>query len=138
VPGSHRRHRVQESIALLGLQVVATAVHIVPRLVYSQRTNRITTRIVAQLAELGPLWVVMFGVTALMLSAALWWRHGQATAHILCGAVWVFYDANLWIGALADTPRGTVFFPITVAIIVAWHLIVATSYNDDADYPPAR
>jgi hypothetical protein len=133
-----RRRRVRESVALLVLQVVATAVHIVPRLVYSQRAGRTTTRIVAQLAELGPIWVVVFGVTALGLGAALWWRRGQAAAHILCGAVWVFYDANLWIGALADTPRGTVFFPVVVALIVVWHVILAASYDEDADYPEVR
>lgn len=125
-------------MALLVLQVVATAVHIVPRLVYAPRLIRTTTRIVAALAELGPVWVVAFGVTALGLGAALWWRRGQVTAHILCGAVWVFYDANLWIGALADTPRGTVFFPVVVAVIVAWHVIVAASYDEDADYPEVR
>ena len=110
-----RRHRTQESVALLALQVVATAVHIVPRLVYAQRQIRTTTRIVAELADLGPVWVVLFGVTALGLAASLWWRREQTTAHILCGAVWVFYDAGLWIGAkipvsfVPDEDQGYVF-----------------------------
>lgn len=133
-----RRHRTQESVALLGLQIVATAVHIVPRLVYAQRTIRTTTRIVAELADLGPVWVVLFGVTALGLGASLWWRRGEATAHILCAGVWVFYDVGLWIGALADSPRGTVFFPVVVLVIVVVHVILASSYNEDAEYLEAR
>jgi hypothetical protein len=133
VPRDRRRHRTQESAALLGLQVVATAVHIVPRLVYAQRQLRTTTRIVAALADLGPAWVVLFGVTALGLGAALWWRRGQTNAHVACGAVWVMYDMGLWLGALADTPRGTVFFPIVVLALVVVHAILAASYNEDAD-----
>jgi hypothetical protein len=129
-----RRHRTQESVVLLVLQVAAMAVHIVPRLVYASASERTTTRIVAYLAELGPLWVLAFGVTALGLGAALWWRRGLAQAHVLAAGVWVFYDVGLWIGALAEHPRGTVLFPVVVVAVIVVHVILAASYNEDGDY----
>jgi hypothetical protein len=134
MPKIRRRHRVQESVALLVLQIVATGLHVVPRLVYALPSARTTTRIVATLAELGPVWVVAFGVSALGLGAALWWRRQLASAHVMAAAVWVFYTVNLWIGALAVHPHGTVFFPIVTTLVIIFHMILAASYNEDATY----
>jgi hypothetical protein len=120
-------------VLLLG-QIVAAAVHVVPSLVYAPRQLRSTTRVVAYLADLGPAWVFAFGMTSVLLAGALWWKRGEWLAHLWCGAVWVMYCVGLWIGALGDSPRGTVLFPIVATIIVAMHVILAASYNEDAVY----
>lgn len=123
------RHRIQESVALLILQVAATALHVVPKLVYSAHP---TTRIVAYISSLGPIWVLLFGATSLMLGASLWWKGRQDYAHLACATVWVFYMVALFVGAFASSPHGTVFFPAVAAAIVGVHSILAVSYSDDA------
>jgi hypothetical protein len=140
MPGTRdrRRHRTQESLILLGLQAVATAVHIVPTLIYSPNSAHSTVRIVAYLAHLGPVWVLAFGVTALGLGASLWWQRGIWLWHLLGAAMWVAYDAGLWVGVLSSVPHGTVFFPIVALVPVATHVILAASYNEDVVYLEER
>lgn len=123
---------------MLALQVIGTAVHVVPSLVYSPAAAHSTTRIVAYLAHLGPVWVLAFGVTAVLLGADLWWSRGLWLAHLLCAAVWVAYDAGLWVGVFANHPHGTVFFPIVAVAPIAVHVILAASYNEDAAYSEGR
>lgn len=112
--------------------MTATVLHAVPRLVYAPRTGRTTTRVVAYIQDLGPLWVLAFGVTSLLLAAALLRRRGVHYGHLACATVWVIYAVALWIGALADTPHGTVFYPVVVTIVFGFHLLLAASYNEDA------
>lgn len=123
------RHRIQESVALLILQVAATALHVVPTLVYSGHP---TTRVVAYISSLGPVWVLCFGATSLTLGASLWWRGRQDYAHLACAGVWVFYAVALFVGAFAGSPHGTIFFPIVASAIVVVHTILAIGYSDDA------
>jgi hypothetical protein len=124
---------VQASLLLLGLQAVAAVLHAVPGLVYPSRTGRTTTRLVAYIQDLGPLWVLAFGVSSLLLGGLLWRGRGVHYGHLGCAAVWVMYVVALWIGALADTPHGTVFYPVVTTIVFSFHLLLAASYNEDAE-----
>jgi hypothetical protein len=108
------------------------ALHAVPGLVYASRLGRSTTRIVAYIQDLGPLWVLAFGITSLILSVALVRRRGVHYGHLACAGVWVVYAVALWIGALADKPHGTVFYPTVTTVLVAIHVILAASYNEGA------
>lgn len=125
------RYRLQSSLVLLILQLVATALHVVPSLVYPRTATRTTTRVVAEINSLGPVWVTLFGLTALMLAAALWWNRRETYAHLLCAGTWVFYSSSLWLGAFAATPHGTVFFPVVASAVAVFHTILAASYNED-------
>lgn len=128
---ARQHYRFQISAALLLLQVVATALHVVPDLVYAHASVRTTTRVVAEINSLGPVWVLLFGTSALILGAALWWGKRETYAHLACAGVWVFYAAGLWLGAFAAQPHGTVFFPIIVTAVAGLHTILAASYNED-------
>lgn len=119
------------SVILLVLQFVATGLHVVPSLVYSS-TAHPTTRIVVYISHLGPLWVLLFGVTALGMLFALRYQKGLYQTHIGCAAVWVFYSAALWLGALVASPHGTILFPVVTTALVFVHTILASSYSDDA------
>lgn len=124
-----QRHRSQLSVALLGLQIVAAVLHAFPALVYP-RGNATTTRIVVYISQLGPVWVIAFGLTALVLAGLLTTGRGLHFAHLACAAVWVMYASSLWVGALGSDPRGTVFFPCLATTMVIVHVITASSYND--------
>lgn len=125
------RHRLQVSYTLLALQVVAAAIHAVPDLVYPTRAGRTTTRIVAYIQNLGPTWVALFGVSALLLAGCLLLRRHVHYGHLASAAVWVMYATALWIGAYADLPHGTIFYPTLATVIVIIHMLLASSYNDD-------
>lgn len=127
---SPRRHRSQLSVALLVLQVVAAVLHVTPSLVYP--TRPITARIVLYISHLGPVWVLAFGLTSVALAVAYWVARYLDYAHLAAAGVWVMYSSSLWIGALAQSPRGTVLFPCVATALVAVHTIIAASYSDAA------
>jgi hypothetical protein len=130
-----RHYRLQSSVVLLVLQVAATALHVIPSLVYPPVSVRTTTRVVVAIQHLGPVWVLLFGCSSLALGAALWFGRpgrGEAYGHLFCAGVWVFYATGLWWGAFAEQPHGTVLFPVLATCVVGFHTIVAASYNEDA------
>lgn len=129
----HRQYRTPASLVLLTLQVIATGLHVVPSLVYPATTAiRTTTRVVAQISSLGPVWVLVFGVSSLLLGGAMAINRGQVHSHLICAAVWVMYSTGLWIGSLAAQPHGAVFFPVIASFVVVFHMLLAASYNEDA------
>lgn len=127
------RHRVQLSVALLVLQAVAAVLHSIPSLVYAS-ARPTTTRVVAYVSQLGPIWVLVFGLTALGLLVCLLRGHSNAlaVAHLIAGGSWVMYASSLWIGALAANPHGTVLYPCIATALAVVHSIIASSYNDTA------
>jgi hypothetical protein len=132
MPPHSRQYRTPASVVLLALQAVATGLHVVPSLVYPPANVRTTTRIVAEISSLGPVWVLVFGVSSLVMGVTLAIDRGQAHAHLICAAVWVMYATGLWIGSLAVAPHGTVLFPVVATFVVIFHMLLAASYNEDA------
>jgi hypothetical protein len=128
------RHRVHLSVALLVLQAIAAVLHAVPSLVYSTTARPTTTRVVAYVSQLGPIWVLVFGITALgLLVTMIRGRSAHlAVAHLVAAGSWVMYASSLWIGALAAEPHGTVFYPCITTAMAIVHSIIASSYNDTA------
>lgn len=123
---------------LLGLQVIAAGLHVVPSLVYPVSSVRTTTRVVAQVNALGPVWVLLFGLSSLLLGTTLAANRAQVHGHLSCATVWVMYATGLWIGSLATEPHGTVFFPVIATFVVIFHMLLAASYNEDAASRPGR
>jgi hypothetical protein len=113
---------------MLILQVVAALLHSVPRLVYPNRPT--TTTVVVYINSLGPVWVTLFGVTALALGVAIIKRRWMNWVHLAAAAVWMLYASALAYGAWAT--KGTWFFPIVAAAVVFVHTKLASGYDDDA------
>jgi hypothetical protein len=126
-----RQYRLQSSVVLLMLQAVATVLHVFPNLIYSTHGIRTTTRIVAEIQSLGPIWVFAFGLSSIALVTTLWFKRGETYGHLACATIWVMYATGLWLGTFVEKPHGTVFFPVVASFIVAFHSIVAASYNED-------
>lgn len=138
MPDQQRRFRARASLVLLALQLAATGLHVVPSLVYPSSPYRTTTRIVAALSGLGPLWVLLFGLTSLLLTVGLLRGRGAHYGHVGCAGVWVFYATGLWFGAFGSIPHGTVLFPLLASFMVVFHMFLASSYNRDAANQPTR
>jgi hypothetical protein len=113
---------------MLVLQVVAALLHAVPRLVYPNRPS--TTTVVVYISNLGPAWVILFGVTAPALGFTIVKRRWMNWAHLAAGAVWTLYASALVYGAWAT--KGTWFFPILAVAVVFVHTKLASGYDDDA------
>jgi hypothetical protein len=116
------------TIALLVAQIVTTAFHCVPRLVYPARPTT-TAGVVALYQQLGPIWILLFGLTSLGLLVGLRWNRGLHWAHGAAMVSWVMYSAVLFTGAFAT--GGTKFFPALVLILAGLHATCAWFYNDD-------
>ncbi len=129
-----RHYRLQSSVILLALQLAATAVHVVPSLVYPSAATARTTRVVVEIQHLGPVWVLLFGASSLTLASGLWFGkpgRGELIGHLFCAAVWVFFSSSLWLGAFAVTPHGTVLLPLVATFVILFHTILAASFNED-------
>lgn len=110
------------------LQAVAAVMHAFPRLVYPNRPT--TTTVIVYINSLGPVWVVLFGVTALGIAASLYTRRWMNWSHLAAAAVWVAYASALGYGAWST--GGTWFFPAVAAAVVFVHTKLASGYDDDA------
>lgn len=110
------------------LQAVAAVMHAFPRLVYPDRPT--TTTVIVYINSLGPVWVVLFGVTALGLAVSLCKRRWMNWGHLTSAAIWVLYMSALSYGAWAT--KGTWFFPVVAAALVFIHTKLAFGYDDDA------
>lgn len=118
------------SIALLVGQFVATWFHAFPRLVYPARPTT-TAGVVALYQQLGPIWVLLFGLTTLGLLAGLLRNRGLHWAHGACMGAWVVYSAVLYTGAFVT--GGTKFFPTVILIMAGLHGTCAWFYNDSEE-----
>jgi hypothetical protein len=120
--------RFQLSVLLAVAQVAIGVLHLWPHLVYP--SNPATTKVVAALSGLGPVWVVWFGLSGLLLVLSLYANRLIHVAHMLTGSSWLAYAFALEVGAWAS--HGTHFLPAVTAIIAAVHIVAAVSYSNDA------
>jgi hypothetical protein len=120
--------RWQLSVLLAVAQVAIGVLHLWPHLVYP--ANPATTKVVAALSSLGPVWVAWFGVTGIALIVSLVANRLIHVAHMLAGSSWIAYAFALEVGAWSS--HGTHFLPAVTAIVAAVHIISAVSYSNDA------
>lgn len=124
----HRsRHRDWLTWLLLALHTVMALLHVVPSLVYSTRPT--SSVVVVYLMQVGPTWVAVFGLTSLLLAAAVYTGRMRHWAHLACAAAWLMYSSALWYGAIATS--GPVVSAIITAAVCGVHTLVAASYADD-------
>lgn len=116
------------------LQALAAVLHSFPRLVSPGRPTTMT--VVVYIDSLGPVWVILFGVTALGLAVSLYRRQCMNWAHLSAAVVWVLYTSALIVGAWAT--KGAWFFPVVTAAIVFIHAKLASGYDDDASRSARR
>lgn len=113
---------------LLAFQAVAAGFHLFPRLVYPSRPTT-TAGVVALSQNIGPIWVVLFGLSALGLAVGLARGRGLHWAHAGCSTVWIVYAAVLFTGAIVT--HGTYWFPSVVMFLAVLHALCAWFYNDE-------
>lgn len=116
------------SITLLVLQAITAGFHCFPRLVYPTRPTT-TAGVVALYQQLGPIWILLFGLTSVGLLVCLLRNRGMHWAHGGAMVSWVIYSAVLFTGAFAT--GGPKFFPALVLVIAGLHAVCAWFYNDD-------
>lgn len=111
------------------MQAILALLHTYPPLAYRQ-VNATTTRVVATINELGYVWVIALGTTALFLAMTqTFLQKARKYAHLLCGAVAAGYDIQLWVGALGETPFGPVAYPVSFVVIVVSHVMMFLHYD---------
>lgn len=113
---------------LLAFQLFAALIHCFPRLVYPARPAT-TAGVVALSQNIGPIWVLLFGASALALGAGLAAGRGLHWAHACCSTVWIVYAAVLFTGAIVT--NGTYWFPSVVMFLAVLHALCAWFYNDE-------
>jgi hypothetical protein len=86
-----------------------------------------TSTIVLELARVGPIWTVWFGLTGVALILALRFHKLIYAAHVSVGASWIGFTFALVLGAVAN--NGTYLFPIVTIIVGVLNLVLAGSYS---------
>jgi peptidoglycan/LPS O-acetylase OafA/YrhL len=132
-PIAHKHWRAL-SEGLTALHVAVAVVHVFPRLVYGSKPT--TGTVVVYVSTLGPVWVILFGATALGMAVTLHRRRGRHWAHLAAAALWVLYTSALGIGAWAT--KGPILFPIVAASVVFVHTKLAAGYEYEASKEARR
>lgn len=88
-----------------------------------------TTRIVLELARVGPVWTISFGLTGLAIVAGLQVHKLLHVAHAATGSSWVGFVFALTLGAVAN--HGTFLLPMLAAVLAAVNFVLAISYSQD-------
>lgn len=88
-----------------------------------------TTRIVLELARVGPIWTVAFGLTGLAIIAGLRVHKLLHVAHAATGSSWVGFVFALVLSAVAN--NGTFLLPAVCAVLAAVNFVLAVSYSHD-------
>lgn len=126
--------RWQQSIALTVGQLAVAVMNVFPGLVYPR--NPATTKVVLQLAGIGPIWIIWFGLTGLGLVVALWTRKLLHLAHLTTGSAWFGFAFVLEVGAWAN--GGTHILPVVCCSLATVHWLLAASYSRDVKPKEAR
>ena len=88
-----------------------------------------TTRIVLELARVGPIWTITFGLTGLAIVACLQVHKLLHVAHAATGSSWVGFVFCLVLSAVAN--HGTFLLPAVATVLAAVNFVLAVSYSHD-------
>lgn len=92
--------------------------------------------IVAFINDIGPLWLIGFGLTGLALLAGLRWPAGLRWIHTSSVTIAAIYSAAIWSGWLLSDPRPSMVAAVLSTAPVAWHIAMADLYS--GPLPPRR
>jgi peptidoglycan/LPS O-acetylase OafA/YrhL len=119
------RHRLSMTLAVG--QVTLAIMYLFPGVLTPDRPT--TTRIVLELARVGPIWTVVFGLTGIAIVAALRVHKVLHVAHAATGSVWVGFVFALVLSAIANS--GTYLLPALAAVLAVVNFVLAVSYSED-------
>lgn len=88
-----------------------------------------TTRIVLELARVGPVWTISFGLTGIAIIAGLQAHKLLHVAHAATGSSWVGFVFALVLSAVAN--HGTFLLPVVASVLAAVNFVLAVSYSRD-------
>lgn len=134
-------------VALTRPRKIATGslglVHLLLAFAYSQPAlsvappspGQIRVSVVNYINNLGPVWLVAFGVTgAALITALLLAPRWLGPAHVGGVLVTSFYSIALWSGFVLSTPRPTIIAATLSVTLVLWHVAMSDLYAA----PPPR
>lgn len=119
------RHRLSMTLAVG--QVGLAIMYLFPGILTPDRPT--TTRIVLELARVGPVWTIVFGVTGVAIVAALRVHKVLHVAHAATGSVWVGFVFALVLSAIANA--GTYLLPALASVLAVVNFVLAVSYSED-------
>lgn len=119
------RHRLSMTLAVG--QVALAIMYLFPGILTPDRPT--TTRIVLELARVGPVWTIVFGVTGVAIVAALRVHKVLHVAHAATGSVWVGFVFALVLSAIANA--GTYLLPALASVLAVVNFVLAVSYSED-------
>jgi peptidoglycan/LPS O-acetylase OafA/YrhL len=123
----HIGFRHQLSMTLAVGDIVLAAMYLFPGILTP--TSPTTTRIVLDLARIGPVWTVTYGLTGLAIIAGLQVHKLLHVAHAATGSVWVGFVFCLVLSAIAN--HGTFLLPAVCAVVAAVNFVLAVAYSRD-------
>lgn len=91
--------------------------------------------VVSSLDALGPVWQVAFGLTALLMFAALYWTEMLFWAHALGAGAVAIFTAALWFGWAASDPRPSIISSLFASAVLVWHIVLVVTYNAARSLP---
>ena len=137
IPARLHARRVAASWVLCCLQLAFSILHTHAPWAY-RVDGRTSTGVVAYINSLGPVWAVLFGVTAVVMAGLLviseegWWLSKKIwLGHMLCGVVFAAFTAALFTSAIANTPAGPFTYPTLAFFITFSHGILTLSYGGE-------
>jgi hypothetical protein len=119
------RHRLSMTLAVG--QIALAIMYLFPGILTPDRPT--TTRIVLELARVGPIWTIVFGLTGIAIIAALRVHKVLHVAHAATGSVWVGFVFALVLSAIAN--NGTYLLPALAAVLAVVNFVLAASYSED-------
>lgn len=117
--------RRQISITMALGQCVMAVLYLFPGTLAPARPT--TTRIVLELARIGPVWVIWFGVTGIALIVALCTHKLIHVAHAAVGSSWLGFTFALVLSAVVN--HGTYLLPVATMLLGVVNLSLAGGYS---------
>lgn len=117
--------RRQISISMAVGQCVMAVIYFFPGTLAPARPT--TTRIVVELARIGPVWTIWFGVTGIALIVALCTHKLLHVAHAAVGSSWLGFTFALVLSAFVN--HGTYILPVATALLGVVNLSLAGGYS---------
>lgn len=137
IPARLRARRAAASWVLCCLQLSFSILHTHAPWAY-RLDGRTSTGVVAYINSLGPVWAVLFGVTAMVTAGLLvlndksgWFGRTVWVGHMLCGGVFTAFTAALFTSAISNTPAGPFTYPTLALFITFSHGILTFSYGGE-------
>jgi len=119
------RHHLSMTLAVG--DIVLAIMYLFPGILTPARPT--TTLIVLELARVGPIWTITFGLAGIAVIAGLSVHKLLHVAHAATGSAWVGFVFALILSAVAN--HGTFLLPAVCAVVAAVNFVLAVAYSHD-------